>query len=158
MTKSYFLDTSALIKLYHQEAGTDCVDEIFSKKGNIIIVSELSSVEVYSALARKLRLKEITKEAREEAIKNFERDYRDRFVIDPLDLVVIKRAKSLIEKYGDTKSLRALDTLQLASCVIEKEYKKMVFVCADTRLIEIADLEGIEGVNPAVKDQESITK
>lgn len=30
MTKCYFFDTSALIKLYHEEVGTDCVEEIFS--------------------------------------------------------------------------------------------------------------------------------
>lgn len=46
MSRSFFFDTSALIKLYHQEVGTDQVEEIFKQTENSIVISEhVSSLE-----------------------------------------------------------------------------------------------------------------
>lgn len=146
MNKSYFYDTSALVKLYHQEAGTEWVEKIFSDKNNTIIISELSTVEFYSALAKKVRMQEIIKQAKEEALKNFHKDCRERFIISPLNVATIKKAKEIIEKYGEIKSIKTLDALQLAACIIENE--EIGFVCADSKLVEVAELEEIESTNP----------
>ncbi len=48
--KTYYLDTSVLVKLYHQETGTDEVEKIFSTKNASIIISEIAVVELYSAI------------------------------------------------------------------------------------------------------------
>lgn len=50
--KYYFLDTSALVKRYHMEKGTDYVDAIF-KKHDRILISSLAIVEVASVFNRK---------------------------------------------------------------------------------------------------------
>ena len=150
MNKTYFYDTSGLIKLYHQEVGTEWVERIFNDKNNTIIISELSTVEFYSTLTKKVRMQKITKEAKEEALKNFHKDCRERFIINPLDAGTIKKAKEIIGSYGETKSIKSLDALQLAACILENE--EIEFVCADVKLIEIAELEGIEGVNPEAKN------
>lgn len=55
--QNYYLDTSALIKLYREEPGTDEVERIFSSEESAIIISELALVELYSALYRLLRMK-----------------------------------------------------------------------------------------------------
>lgn len=148
MTRSFFFDTSALIKLYHQEIGTERVDEIFRQVGNPIIISELATVELYSTMARKVRTREITPQAQEETLRNFEEDCTQRFVIDPLGGSVIQKAKELLQKHGNTKVLRSLDSLQLGACLIVRAREELVFVCADARLLDIGKLEGIEVLNP----------
>ncbi len=149
MNKAYFYDTSGVIKLYHQEVGTEWVERIFNDSNNTIIISELSTVEFSSTLAKKVRMQEITTEAKEEALKNFRKDCRERFIISPLDTTTINKAKEIIGRYGEKKSIKTLDALQLAACILENE--EIEFVCADVKLIEIAELEGIKGVNPEIK-------
>ena len=76
--RNYFFDTSALIKLYHHEEGTQSVERMFDQVICSIIISELATIEIYSGLARKLRMQEITKQAKHEAIQNFHKDCKGR--------------------------------------------------------------------------------
>ncbi|MFZ3091365.1 MAG: type II toxin-antitoxin system VapC family toxin [Nitrospirota bacterium] len=46
----YYFDTSALVKLYHDELNTSVVEEIFSNEENQIFISEIACIELYSAL------------------------------------------------------------------------------------------------------------
>lgn len=78
MNGAYFYDTSGVVKLYHQEAGTAWVERIFNDGNSTIVISELSTVEFSSALAKKVRMQEITTEAKEEALRNFRKDCRER--------------------------------------------------------------------------------
>lgn len=45
----YFLDTSALVKIYHKETGTEKVLNIYEDK-NDIVIWELSKVEFISTI------------------------------------------------------------------------------------------------------------
>jgi len=54
----YFLDTSALVKIYHKETGTKRVLNIYKSRSNITI-SELSEMEFISTIHRKFRDGEI---------------------------------------------------------------------------------------------------
>ncbi len=65
MSRPYFFDTSALVKLYHQEGGTEQVEEIFRQVETPIIISELAIVELHTTLARKVRMGDITAQAQE---------------------------------------------------------------------------------------------
>jgi len=144
----YYLDTSALVKLYHQEAGTDQVEALFSQAGHSLIISELAAVELYSTVARKLRTGEITEEAFEEVCKNFDDDCKHRFVVAPLSTTVSDKANELLRKYGKVKALRSLDALHLGACSIARTGEPLIFVCSDNRLLEIAALEGYAVLNP----------
>lgn len=148
MSRAFFFDTSALIKLYHQEIGTDRVETIFQRPDSILHISELATVELYAALARKVRMREISPEAQQEAYRNFEDDCLRRFVIQPLTGTVMQKAKSLVQQYSNTKALRSLDSLQLGACLIARTSGDWVFVCADTRLLEVAQEEGLQVLNP----------
>lgn len=99
MRKTYFCDTSALTKLYHQELGSEWVEKVFRDKNNTIVVSELSTVEFASALAKKLRMREVTAEAVEEALSNFKKDCRERFIMSLTGRATMKRAQELIRTY-----------------------------------------------------------
>ncbi len=46
----YFLDTSALAKHYHTEAGTPEVDKIFQTQGVQLVISRLAVVEMKGSL------------------------------------------------------------------------------------------------------------
>lgn len=59
---AYSLDTSALVKHYHQEEGTDVVERLF-KASDRLIISDLSIIEFYSAIGLKVRTREITAKA-----------------------------------------------------------------------------------------------
>ena len=57
---SYFLDTSALFKCYHLEAGTDEVNALLQREDARVYISDLSIIELHSALARKVRMRVLT--------------------------------------------------------------------------------------------------
>jgi uncharacterized protein len=63
VSRFFYFDNSALIKLYHQESGTEQAEEIFRQAESTLVISELAIVELYSTLARKVRIGEITPEA-----------------------------------------------------------------------------------------------
>ncbi|HXQ23205.1 MAG TPA: type II toxin-antitoxin system VapC family toxin [Candidatus Acidoferrales bacterium] len=148
MTGTFFLDSSALIKLYHQEPGTERVEEIFAASSTALFISELAAVELQSALARKVRTGEITVQAEEEPVRNFEQDCADRFVIEPLTSAVVQQAKDLLKKHGHQRALRSLDALQVATFAIVRAREEAVFVCADGRLCGVAKAEGSSALNP----------
>jgi hypothetical protein len=52
---NYFFDSSALIKLYHPELGSQQVAAMFGGPDRRIIISRLAGVELHSALALKTR-------------------------------------------------------------------------------------------------------
>ncbi len=143
--KTYYLDTSALVKLYHQEAGTDEVEKIFSTENASIIISEIAVVELYSALYRLSRMKEIPEDALKTSIESFEEDCKYRFSINSVDPNAITKATEIIKKYGNKESIRTLDAIQLSISLNNENI--VVFVSADTVLTEIAEKEGLEIIN-----------
>jgi uncharacterized protein with PIN domain len=67
-----FFDTSALVKRYHREVGTDVVDAAFASKDVTRMISDMTAIECYSAFAKKVRTGEITEEDFRETIKELE--------------------------------------------------------------------------------------
>jgi predicted nucleic acid-binding protein len=51
----YFLDSSAFVKRYHPEAGTDKLLALFNDPQNRMLISRLTLVETRSAFAVKVR-------------------------------------------------------------------------------------------------------
>jgi predicted nucleic acid-binding protein len=151
---SCFCDTSAIIKLYHNEIGTDRMESIFGDERSEIIISELTTAEFYSALTRKVRTGEITNEAEDAALRNFRKDCRDRFIVTPLNSETVRQAVNVISRHGNRFSIRTLDALQLAACLSENS-DDLKFVCADLNFIRICGLEGIAVINPEADEEES---
>ncbi|WP_459943306.1 type II toxin-antitoxin system VapC family toxin, partial [Deferrisoma palaeochoriense] len=58
----FFFDTSALVKIYHEERGSKACPDLYLGTSTIA-VSELARVELYSAVFRKLREREINEGA-----------------------------------------------------------------------------------------------
>jgi predicted nucleic acid-binding protein len=139
----FLFDTSALVKRYHVEAGSDKVDDIFDNPDSVLIISELALVEVTSALQRTLNQGEITARAMENALAQFARDVLSELIVVELTSKLVRRARRLILEYD----LRTLDALQLASA-LEFRMLNPTFVCADAKLRDAAQAAGMTVINP----------
>ena len=73
----------------------------------------------------------------------FFQDAIKEFLILELDDGHIKDSVALVLKH----SLRTLDALQLAVAIGLKDAKP-IFVCADKKLVSIAEKEGLKTINP----------
>ena len=67
MMVRYFFDTSALVKHYHAEAGTETVDRLIDEPGAELLIARLTLVETISVFAIKVRAGEF--DARTGAVK-----------------------------------------------------------------------------------------
>ena len=141
--KFYFLDTSALVKRYHSEKGTDEIDKIFSEDDKAVVISSICITEMVSAMNRKKEDKTISKDDLDASLSRFFQDAIKEFLILELDYGHIKDSIALVLKHG----LRTLDALQLAVALGLKEAKP-VFVCADKKLVAVAEKEGLKAINP----------
>lgn len=137
-----FLDTSTLFKLYHEEEGTAEIDAILAgQKVEKIFIAEITAIEFYSAVSKRVRMGEISMEQAEGVINLFEKDY-EIYTVILIDRDLINNSKSLIQKY-QKEGLRTLDALQLASLLKEKDFIEMAKT-SDKLLNEIIKLEGVK--------------
>ena len=135
-----FCDTSALVKLYVREDGTDGTVEQ-AARSDVVAVCRVAWVEFMSALARRSREQPQDAGALAEA--------RRRFVVDWPHYLKIEVTQDLVElagEYADTFALRAYDSVQLAAAqMLHRELPAEVhFACFDARLAKAARVMGIE--------------
>ena len=145
----YFFDSSALIKRYHAEIGTDKIDEIIEQQNNEIIISSLALSEVTSAFNRKKHEGKINPDLFTDILIEFYREVLDKFTMISLDDSLLSQSMELILN----RNLRTLDSLQLSAALSIFQIlveTKFVFVCADKKLIEAAKQEGLETLNPEI--------
>jgi len=142
----FFLDTSALVKVYHKEAGTEEVLNIYEGQKDIVL-SELSKIEFIATIHRKFREKEIDEEIIGVLLEKFQFDIEDKYELLIFSSAVIDEAFRLLCKYRKTEAFRSLDSIQLAFYVVYCDSGD-VFVCPDARLAKIAKLEGYEVLIP----------
>jgi predicted nucleic acid-binding protein len=129
-----FFDTSALVKYFHNEQGSQQVIELIENKNNEIWVSDLARTEFVSALYRKFRNKEIEMLQLNEALKGFDTEWNN-FNVQPLGDTVITTADKLLRENADQYKLRALDAIHFASFVLLAE-NNWAFVVADSLLAD----------------------
>lgn len=134
-----FLDTSSLVKLYHREADTQVVENVFiQNKITRVFLSEISKIEFASTIWKKVRTKEIAENEAKTVIGLFESDY-PKYAFIKADAAIIAQAGVFLSKYG-VQGLRTLDSIQLsvaASLVNEAN----LFITADHLLKTLFTLE-----------------
>lgn len=143
-----FFDTSALIKLFHDEIGTENITEIVNDPQNKMWISELTVIEFINFTYRFYRESRINDKELSDLICEFDKEC-DRFNIVSLNEAVIKEARELLTKLGKSIPLRSLDALQLASYnLVYEDNKDWAFVTSDIRLIQIFQITGGKVINP----------
>ena len=144
---SVYLDTSALIKLYIEEDGTEHVAGVTegAVDGRVAIL-DLTPLEARSAVRRREREGDIAGADADRVLRQIEDDVSSLFLVQPSTSAVMEEAARLIDRHP----LKAYDALQLAGCLVFRDGMPgaVTFVCADTRLCEAACQEGLAALNP----------
>jgi predicted nucleic acid-binding protein len=148
----YFLDTSALAKLYHQEQGSETVERWAADHTIRLWLSDLARVELHSVFVRKVREGELAEAALQTALECFREDLRSRFRIVLLTEDIVERAITLLLEYGKRRPLRTLDALQIASAKAV-ESSGLTFVTADRQLFTAASELLPHTINPEVESE-----
>lgn len=137
-----FLDTSSLFKLYHYEADTKIIEQIFSDFNvTNVYLSEITKVEFVSSVWKKVRTKEITAQEATITLQLFDED-NSKFTFVATDSIILEQAKNLTTKYG-LKGLRTLDSIQLSSAISLKAIIGL-FVTSDNLLKSLLNEEGLQ--------------
>lgn len=142
----YFFDTSALVKLFQVENGSEKVEEIVTDPDNDLWVLDLVRIEFLSSIYRRYRNKDISEKDVEIVINSFNEqliEFNQQF----LGTAVLYEAEQLMNEYAKEYGLRSLDALHLAAFRILHS-KNWYFVCADDRLCNIAKFCKINVLNP----------
>ncbi|MGE0492489.1 MAG: type II toxin-antitoxin system VapC family toxin [Vulcanimicrobiota bacterium] len=138
-----YFDTSAVVKLFVLEEGTDATIKVVSGPGELYLLS-LARAEFHSAVQRRFRDGDLSATERTELLETFDNQINQEFIIQPTTDGVVSRALYLLERYP----LRAYDALQLAGCLSLAKPKEIIFACADDRLLAAAGGEGLQTFNP----------
>ena len=144
----YYLDSSALIKLYVREPGTEQMLQLASRTaGNQLAVLALAQVEMRSAVRRRERSGEIESELSDQLLASFQRHVEGVFLRQVLTEAMLDVACELVDRHG----LYALDAIQLAGYFALKTSSAAsvpVFVYADRDLLQAAESEAVPVFNP----------
>jgi predicted nucleic acid-binding protein len=135
---TYFFDTSALLKRYHQEPGSAKVDELLSQPQGSFVIANITIAELTSAFVRKFHQGIIKQTTLKHVLSQFAKDILTDFWIIDLERHHVMQSRALILKHN----LRALDGLQLSALLSLKTIKS-AFVCADQRLLKADQKERV---------------
>ncbi len=110
----YYLETSALVKLYVRESGTERVLALANRTSeNRLAILGLTQVEFRSAVRRRERNGEIPPLVATQLLETFKRHLETRFVSQTINDFVLDVASALVDRHA----LRAYDAVQLAGYV-----------------------------------------
>lgn len=134
-----YLDTSALVKIYVEEKGSDEV-RAQADQAEAVATSRIAYAEARAALARKLRERGLSRKGYRSVVEDLNQDWDDYFIVDLSD-GVIKSAGMLAERHA----LRGADAIHLASALAlgKRSDSNVMFFCFDGRLTFAARKEGL---------------
>lgn len=138
-----YLDTSALIKRYIVEKGSNPVRDLLRQEGSAATAT-VAYAEIYSGLTRRFREGYVSPKFYAIACHEFEQDWSDYLKIElTRELLVV--ARDLIQRHP----LRSFDAIHLASALslMRKLGEGVTIVAADGRLLHAAAAEGLLAVN-----------
>ncbi|MBI5814515.1 MAG: type II toxin-antitoxin system VapC family toxin [Nitrospinae bacterium] len=139
-----FLDTSALVKRYIDEPGSDSVESIFGS-GEELAVSILAYAEALAALTRRKKAGDLAANALKEAVKSLEADWK-RMAVMPLGAHLLPLTKRTINRHN----LRGADAVHLASAIFlsQSTGNAIVFAASDMELLAAAKKERLTVLDP----------
>ncbi len=142
-----YLDTSALVKIYLDERGSERMRVLASPDSEYrLAVCSITQVEFHAAIWRRHRIGELDSERIEFAIERFNVRLGTEFLRCSVDDRTLNLASDMVAQHG----LRAYDAVQLAACLVleTRADEAPTFVCADRRLLDAAEAEGLAVLDP----------
>lgn len=134
-----FCDTSALLKLYITEAGSNELKALM-QEAEAVAVCRIAWAEAFAALSRRAREVPEDMSTIEQAKAAMAADW-PHFVVLEIDQPLVERAG----EYADTFALRGYDSIQLAAAFETGRISQtpIFFACYDIRLNKAAKLLGM---------------
>jgi uncharacterized protein len=143
----YFLEATAFLKLFVQEAGSDALIGLMeSAEDNRKLISAATPLEIYAVLRRRERAGNIAPEDAQSALSVLRLESA-RMVQQPLNPAVLEAARQLL----DRTTLRWPDALQLGAALAARDMfqgTEIVFVSSSAALLEAATNEGFTVLDP----------
>jgi len=132
-----YLDTSCLVKIYVEEEGSEEVRRHIAES-EIVATSQIAYVELFSALSRKLKEREISRKDFRKVSERFERDWGSLFTINVTESVIRKAAKIC-----NRRDVRAYDAVHISSALTiqDKVGVDALFLSADAKQVSAAKME-----------------
>ena len=169
----YYLDTSAILKRYRTEKGTDVVDALYestrpgtdqaggprgltdalksTSARRRLYTSHFTCLEVESVAARTMSGKSLIDLPYQTLLASFARDLRDYLSLEQVDGDTVNYA---IEMTRRTR-LRPTDSVHLASALAlraRNESEELVVVANDKELLAAVQVAGIKTLDPEAGD------
>ena len=148
---AYFFDSSALVKRYVVESGTQWVRGLCDPAaGHALYIARITGAEVVAALARRARMGSLAQSAAQSAMAAFRSDFGGAYLVSEFTPALAERAMDLAQAYG----LRGYDAVQLAVSLDVNAARRgyglppLTLVSADTDLNQSATAEGLAVENP----------
>jgi len=135
-----FLDSSALVKLYHSEPGTDRLSELLDTNADdlILTIADISLLEFHSAVLKRVRIKEVSIKTAKAILAAFENDLAVFNVVE-VDSETKQIAKGLLLQEAAKRNFGTLDALQLSAALsVDSVLPVDWFVTADKALLNVA--------------------
>jgi predicted nucleic acid-binding protein len=146
----YYLETSALVKLYVREPGTERLLALTDPAVyNRFAILALAKVELRSAVRRRQRSGEISTTVASLLLDLFQRHVEARFLTQNVTDSALDFGSMLIDRYG----LRAYNAIQLGGYLALRTTSgddAPIFVCSDHDLLSAAAQEGIPIFDPCL--------
>ncbi len=148
----YYLDSSALMKRYSPEVGSDWIKKLTNPASdNLIFLAEITLAEMAAAIASKHRMPGgITAPARDRVLSLFLSHCAGQYQLLPVDRTIINSAVVLTQHHR----LRGYDAVQLATALVANQaftnagISGLTFVAADNDLLVAAQANGLTTENP----------
>ncbi|MEW6326527.1 MAG: type II toxin-antitoxin system VapC family toxin [Thermodesulfobacteriota bacterium] len=138
---SIFVDTSSLVKFYYPEPDSDRIETLLLQAERIYITN-LSIVEMASALSKKVRTGDLRKEQETVLWNTFLDDLQTgQMEVVTLDDRDYFKAADLIREFGGRYGIKTLDSLQLSAA---HGLHNAEFLCSDKTLNQVASKMGIK--------------
>ena len=151
MVSTIYLDTSALVKRYIAEEGSDWIKVLLDGgRAPASLTSHLTVIEAVCTFARRRREGLLSAEDYLQVLAALDYDFEHRYGLIAVEPVVMNAARQMAER----NPLRAYDAVQLASAWLANERlgqagrEPLTFISADDRLLAIAQIEGLLTANP----------
>jgi len=145
-----YFDSSALVKRYLLEAGSNWVQARYHDATCFIAIADVGRVEIAAAFAGKLRGGLISPVEYQAVRMMLDTDVHRRYYIIPVEKQRIDEAIVLTGR----RKLRGYDAVHLACALylnqtlLDNRLPPLVFVTADEDLLQAAQSEGLSTENP----------
>lgn len=145
----YFLETSALLKRYRSEVGSNFITELITGQlpGEAFSISYFTALEVVAVLRRRWSGGYITRRGYSRALSRFVYDCDNIFNLRPVNTSVVIQAIAVAESHA----LRGGDALQFATALTAaEEYAPhpVILICSDREIVRAGQADGLTVIDP----------